>query len=112
MLIAWGHRRAVEGLVRFHGLDLAIEAYLAGSTVEEARGLTTPPIHLQGFYEVLKERGIPPRGAVSRREVLLDGFLVCKKCGENKELSEFSKHPNTQNGYDNSSCKACKKSAV
>jgi len=91
------------------GLDDAIELYLSGSTVEEARGVTTPPIHTSAFYKELKVRGIEKRGRVSR-QVVADEYdmFICKCCGLEKEAREFSEHKQTKTGYDLSRCKECK----
>lgn len=91
------------------GLDRAIELYLSGSTVEEARGVTTPPISTVAFYEGLKAKGIEKRGQISR-QVIADEYdlFVCKCCGLEKEARDFSEHKQTRTGYDLSRCKACK----
>lgn len=92
------------------GLDEAIELYLSGSTVEEARGVTTPPIDTVSFYKGLEFKGIEKRGRISRRNVLPDDAdLECQSCGETKCVSEFSKSEGTKIGYDSSRCKACKR---
>lgn len=91
------------------GLDAAIKLYLSGSTVEEARGVTAPPISTTAFYEGLKARGIEKRGSVSR-QILADEYdlFTCKCCGLEKEAREFSEHKQTKTGYDLSRCKECK----
>lgn len=35
--------------------------------------------------------------------------MICKTCGKDRELSEFSVHKETKSGYDPSRCKPCKK---
>lgn len=101
------------GSVKFSNIDEAIEAYLNGSTVDEARKVTTPHIHTHGFYKALSDRGITPRGKVSRREEVPTGaLLTCKNCNKEAPTTKFSKHTGTQNGYDTSRCKKCKRSAM
>lgn len=91
------------------GLEEAIELYLSGSTVEEARGVTTPPISTVTFYEGLKAKGIKKRGNISRQKIADEyDLLICKCCGEEKEAREFSEHKQTKTGYDLSRCKECK----
>lgn len=96
-------------LVKSVGFDRAIELYLSGSTVEEARGITTPPISTVAFYEGLKANGIEKRGKVSR-QIIADEYdlFVCKCCGVEKEARDFSEHGKTKTGYDLSRCKTCK----
>jgi len=95
--------------VKSHGLDRAIELYLSGSTVEEARGVTTPPISTVAFYKGLKARGIEKRGRISR-QVIADEYdlFICRCCGLEKEARDFTEHNQTKTGYDLSRCKACK----
>ena len=96
-------------LVKSAGLDKAVELYLSGSTVEEARGVTTPPITTAAFYKGLKAKGIKKRGKISRRTVADDyDLFICRCCGEEKEAMEFSEHRQTKTGYDLSRCKQCK----
>ena len=38
-------------------------------------------------------------------------IFQCKKCGQEKDESAFSKHAGCVSGYDTSACKQCKKSA-
>ena len=68
-LMAWVLRAVVEELVKSAGLDLdkAVCAYLSGSTVEEARGVTAPPITTYIFYKCLRDRGIELRGNITRK---------------------------------------------
>lgn len=92
-----------------HDLDRAVELYVGGSTVAEARGVTAPPITTYRFYKELQNRGIQPRGAVSRKIEVPEGSLLqCRNCGVELEQSEFSRHSGCTIGYDTSRCKSCK----
>lgn len=92
-------------------LDRAIALYLEGSTVEQARGITSPPITTYSFYKRLNELGHAQRGKVSRRKVVPpDTLLTCLCCNKERPASDFSKHRYTKCGYDLGRCKACKKS--
>ena len=91
-------------------LDKAVCAYLSGSTVEEARGVTAPPITTYIFYKCLRDRGIELRCNITRKvEVPEDAILTCSNCGRDKPSCEFSKHSGTRIGYDTSRCKLCKR---
>lgn len=91
-------------------LDKAIALYLSGSTVEDARDVTVPPITTYSFYKALEERGIEFRGRISRKiEIPEEALLTCKSCKETKEAFEFSKQPSSRIGYDTARCKACKR---
>lgn len=95
--------------VKSVGLDEAIKLYLSGSTVEEARGVTTPPISTVAFYEALKAKGVVKRGQISRQKIADEyDLFMCKCCGEVKEARDFSEHRQTKTGYDLSRCKQCK----
>lgn len=91
-------------------LELAIEMYLAGATVEEARGITAPPITTYTFYKGLRDKGLEPRGQISRAiEVPESALLECKSCGEVKEANMFSRQSSCRVGYCTVRCKACKR---
>lgn len=92
-------------------IDQAVEMYLKGFSVTEARGVSSPPLTTYIFYKALKERGIELRGRLSRRsEVPENSTLQCKKCGRIKGTKCFSKHKGTVSGYDTSRCLSCKRS--
>ena len=94
-------------------IERAIAKYLEGSTVEEARGITAPPITTYMFYKGLDAHGINYRGKVSRKsEVPAGSMLECKSCQVHKPTDAFSKQPSCKTGYDVSRCKTCKKSKV
>lgn len=99
--------RSVKSLFE---VDRAIDLYLEGATVEEARGITAPPITTYMFYKRLKDRGLKVRGRISRAiEVPEDALLECKSCGEIKIAAEFSKQATCKIGYCTVRCKACKR---
>lgn len=104
-------KAALAASVKSSDLDQAVELYLAGKTVEEARGITSPPITTYSFYKALEVRGIQQRGRISRREVVPPNTLLrCGHCGHVKQACEFSEHPDSQNGFDQTRCKVCKRS--
>lgn len=91
-------------------IDIAISAYLSGSTVEEARNLTVPRITTYKFYKALFDRGIELRGRISRKIVVPDdAILDCGNCGESKAAKMFSVQSSCLTGYDISKCKECKR---
>ena len=110
MFPPWALKPVLGEYVSCSDLDRAVALYLEGSTVKQARGITSPPITTYSFYKRLEELGHTQRGRISRRQVVAqDTLLTCQCCNKERPASSFSEHPSTKSGYDLSRCKTCKK---